>query len=277
MSPSAATWREIAPARGLLRGFDAREVWDDRRVAVALVRRSIKRSHKQSFIGVLWLALQPLLGTVVFSVIFGGLAGLDSDGLPYPIFALSGLLVWNFVSAAARGAADSIVDEAELVTKVYFPPILAPVASALVPLLDVIVTLMALAVAMAIYGIAPEPQLLTFPLWLAAALVFALGPGLGFCALNVRYRDASPIFALIVQLWLFVSPVVFASSSVEGSARTLLALNPMCGVLDGMRWALVGAPAPPTVDLLGLATGAVVVAAGFVYFVRAQRRFVDVI
>lgn len=277
MTGSSATWREITPARGLLRGFDWREVWADRRVAAALVRRSIKRSHKQSFIGVAWLALRPILGTVVFSVIFGSLAGLDSDGLPYPIFALSGLLLWNYVSAAAQGAADSLVEESELVTKIYFPPILAPIAAVLIPTLDVAVTLVALFVAMAIYGVAPELQMLTAPIWLIAAMVFALGPGLAFCALNVRYRDASPIFALIVQLWLFISPVVFASSAVEGTARTVLALNPVCGLLDGMRWALVGAPPPPPVDLLGLATGALIVGVGFLYFVRAQRRFVDVI
>lgn len=278
MSTSARTrWTEITPARGLLRGFDIREVWHDRRVVSALVRREVKSSHKQSSIGVAWIVLRPLLGTVVFTAIFGGLAGLESDGLPYAIFALSGLLIWNFVSSAGQGAAGSIVGEAELVTKVYFPPILAPVAAALTPLVDVAVTVVALAVAMVIYGVAPSIAVLTFPLWVLAGLLFALGPGLWFCALNVRYRDAAPIFALLVQMWLFISPVVFASSTVDGAARTLLALNPMCGILDGTRWALVGGPAPPAVDLVGLPVGCLLLAGGFLYFVRAQRRFVDLV
>lgn len=277
MSTASSRWTEITPARGLLRGFDIREAWNDRRVVAALVRRDIKSSHKQSSIGVAWIVLRPLLGTVVFTAVFGGLAGLESDGLPYAIFALSGLLVWNYVSSASQGAAGSIVGEAELVTKVYFPPILAPIASALSPLVDVAVTLVALAIAMVIYGVSPGLALATFPVWLVAGLLFALGPGLWFCALNVRYRDAGPIFALLVQMGLFVSPVVFASSSVDGTARTLLALNPMCGILDGARWALVGGPPPPAVDLLGLATGLLILGGGFLYFVRAQRRFVDLV
>ena len=272
-----AQWREIGPARGLLRGFKVREAWEDRRVVAALIRRDIMSSHKQSLIGVLWIVLRPLLGTVVFTAIFGQLAGLDSDGLPYAVFALAGLLVWNFISAASLGAAGSIVNEAELVTKVYFPPILAPIAAALTPLVDAAVTLVALAVVLVVYGVAPGIQLVTFPLWIAGALVFALGPGLWFCALNVKYRDAAPIFGLLVQMWLFISPVVFASSAVDGTARVLLALNPVCGLLDGARWALVGAPAPPPVDLLGIPTATILVVIGFVVFVRSQRGFVDVV
>jgi ABC-type polysaccharide/polyol phosphate export permease len=277
MSVSRTGWVEIRPARGRLRGFTLREVWAFRDVVPALVRRDIKSSHKQSSLGVLWIVLGPLLGTVVFSVIFGELAGLQSDGLPYPIFALSGLVLWSYLTGAAQGAADSIVDETELVTKVYFPPILAPLAAVLTPLLDLAVTLVALAVALLIYGVGPGLAVLTLPGWIAAAVVFALGVGLGFCTLNVRFRDASSVFGLLLQLWLFISPLVFASSSVEGWARWLLGANPVCGLLDGFRWATAGAPPPPVQDLPGLAIGVLVVVVGFMAFVRSQRRFVDIV
>lgn len=278
MSASRRTdWVEIRPPHGLLRGFSAREVWAFRDVVPALVRRNVKSSHKQSALGVAWIVLRPLLGTVVFSVIFGELAGLQSDGLPYPVFALSGLVLWTYLTAAAQGAADSIVEETELVTKVYFPPILAPTAEVLTPLLDLAVTFVALAVALGLYGVAPGLAVLTLPLWIAGAVLLALGVGLFFCTLNVRFRDASAVFALLLQLALFVSPVVFASSSVGGWERWLLGANPACGLLDGFRWATVGAPPPPIEDLPGLAVGLLTVTVGFIVFVRTQRRFVDIV
>jgi ABC-type polysaccharide/polyol phosphate export permease len=270
-------WQEIRPRHGTLDGLDAREVWSYRHLAVALVRRELKVRYKQTVIGVAWVIVQPLVGVVLFTLVFGGLAGLPSDGLPYAVFVYAGLIIWTYLSASIDGATRSLVENRELLTKVYFPRILAPAAATVPRLIDLAVSLAAFVVVAAVAGVAPGPEVLLLPLWLLLAMALALGTGALFGALNVRYRDVGQALGLTLQLWLFASPVVFASSSVEGPLRTLLALNPATGLVDGFRWSLAGATPPPLVDLLSLASGLAVLVAGLAYFLRTERRFADLV
>jgi len=273
----SAGWTEIRPATGLLRGLSFREVVAYRAVAVALAQRRLKARYKQTATGALWVVFQPLVTVVVFTLVFGDLAGLPSAGIPYPVFVLSGLVLWNFHAASLQGAADSLVEHHELVTKIYFPRLLAPAAAVIPPMVDLAVGLGVLAVAMLLYGVAPGLAVLSLPLWVLAQIVFTAGLGLTFAALNVQYRDVGYGLPFLVQLWLFVTPIIFASSSVDGPLRVVLALNPVTGVVDGFRWAAIGAPAPPAVDLLSLATGLVAVTGSLIYFQRVERRFADVV
>lgn len=272
----AAAWTEIKPSTGLWR-LDVRELWAYREVALSLAIRTVRARYKQTALGVGWVVIQPLAAVLVFSFIFGRVVDLPSDGLPYPIFAYAGLIAWTYFAGSLDAATKSLVEGRELITKVYFPRLLAPLASVLPRLIDFAVGLVAVAVAMVIFGVAPTLAILTLPLWIAATVLTALAGGLLLSALNVRYRDIGQAITLLIQLMLYASPVVFPASLVDGTARWILSLNPMTGVLDGFRWALVGAPPPPVQDLLSLASGLVLLLAGLVYFQRTERGFADVI
>lgn len=271
------SWREIQPATGVLRGLRARELWDYRYVVSALVSRQMKARHKQAVLGASWSILQPLLQVVVFTVIFGNLAGLSSDGVPYPVFLIAGLVVWTYISSSVLGATQRLVLERDLVTKIYFPRVLAPIASVVPPLLDLAVGLAVTVALMAAYGVSPDIQILLLPVWIAAAVFVALSAGLLLSALNVQYRDVGYVLGFFVQLWLFVSPVVFSSMSVDGIARIVLALNPVTGIVDGMRYSLLDAAPPPPIDLLSLASACVLAVAGLIYFQSVERRFADLV
>lgn len=270
-------WTEIRPATGALRGLDLREVWDYREVALTLAERQIRIRYKQTLFGIGWVAIQPLVAVVVFTVVFGGLAGLPSDGLPYPVFVLGGLVLWTYVSASVGAATQCLIEGRELVTKIYFPRVLAPFAATLAPLVDLSVGLVVLGVLMACYGVSPTVALILLPAWIVGAMVVALAAGMLCCALNVRYRDVGAAIGFVLQSWLFVSPILFPSTSVHGLDRVLLAVNPVTGLVDGARWSLLGAPPPPTVDLLSLASALVLLAGGLVYFQRVERGFADVL
>ena len=268
-------WVEITGRRGLLGSLSLRDLIDHRYVAVALARRSIVARHKQTLVGIALLVALPLTSVVVYSLVFGSLAGLPSEGLPYPVFVLAGLVGWNYFSGGVGAGAWCLVQDQELITKVYFPRLLAVVAAAIPPLLDMALELVVLVVLMIIYGVAPGVALVTLPVWVLALLIVTPGVGMLLAALNVRYRDVGQGLGFIMQTWLFVTPVVFAESSVHGALRVLLSLNPMTGVVDGMRWALVDGPAPPPVDLLSLVTGVVLVAGSLIVFQRSEPTFAD--
>jgi lipopolysaccharide transport system permease protein len=277
-SPSATpAWQEIRPASGLLRGLDLREVWDYRKVALVLAERELRVRYKQTTIGALWVAVQPLVGVVLFSLVFGQLAGLPSDGMPYPVFVYAGLIIWTYFSAAVEAATLSLVEHRELVTKIYFPRVLGPAAATLPRLIDLAISLVAFVIIDAAYGRHPGAAVALLPAWIAAGVLIVFSVGLLFSALHVRYRDVGHALSMLLQLWMFATPVVYSSSSIEGAARVLLAVNPLTGVVDGFRWSLAGGPAPPWVDLLSAASGAVLFAAGLVYFQRTERRFADLI
>ena len=270
-------WTEIRPATGPFRGFDLREVWDYREVALTLAARQVRVRYKQTVFGIGWVAIQPLVTVTVFTVVFGGLAGLPSEGLPYAVFVFGGLVLWSYVSASVAAATQCLVDGRELITKIYFPRVLAPFAATLAPLIDLGIGLVVLGVLMAVYGVSPAAALLLMPAWIVGAMVVALAAGTLFSALNVCYRDVGNALGFVLQSWLFVSPVLWPSTSVHGVDRVLLALNPVTGLVDGARWSLLGTPPPPPVDLLSLVSALVLLAVGLVYFQRVERRFADVV
>ena len=277
MGTPAVPWTEIRPTTGLLGRLSVREVWSFREVAWMLAFRELKVRYKQTALGVLWVAIQPLAGVVLFTLVFGKLAGLPSDGMPYPLFVYAGLILWGYFAASAERATQSLVDDRELITKVFFPRLLAPAAALLPRLIDLVISLGVIAVAAALYGVTPGPEVVLVPVWIAGTVIVTFGAGLLFSALNVRYRDVGNAIGLLLQLWMFASPVVFASSSVHGWLRTVMSLNPLTGLLDGFRWSLLAAPAPPAVDLLSLVGAALLCTGGLVYFQRSERRFADLI
>jgi lipopolysaccharide transport system permease protein len=270
------TWIENRPSRGL-RGLDLRELWRYRELGGFLALRDLKVRYKQAAFGAAWAVLQPLVGVVVFTLVFRRLARVPSDGIPYPVFAFLGLAVWAYVSSGVTKASQSLVSNSPLVTKVYFPRVLAPAASVLPGLLDLGLSLVVLGALMLVYHVAPSWALLTLPLWLVAMVAVTLSVGLWLAALNVQYRDVNHATTLLVQLWLFVSPVAYPSSLVPPAWRPLYALNPAAGLLDGFRWALLGAPPPGAGLILSLGVTVALLISGVLYFQRVERRFADVI
>jgi len=268
---------EVAPRRGGIVGVNFAELWTYRDLAWLLALRDIRLRYRQTLFGVAWALLQPLAATLVFYFVFSKTVGLTGDGLPYSVFALSGVALWGYFSSGVQGAATSLVDDRELLTRVWFPRLLAPLGAVVPGLLDLAVALVALAVLMAAEGVAPGLALLTLPLCLACAALLALGVGSLFCAVNIKYRDVKHTLPFALQLWFFATPIVFASSLVHGTGRWLLAANPVCGLVDWWRWAAIQAPAPPPEDLLSLATGVVLVVVGLLYFRRVEGRFADVV
>ena len=276
MTAGAAGWVENRPRTGLLR-LDLGELWAYRELAGFMALRDVRVRYKQAALGIGWAVFQPLAGAVVFTFVFQRLADVQSDGLPYPVFAFAGLLAWNYTSGAVIKATQSLVSNAGLVTKVYFPRLLIPLAAVLPGLLDLAVSLPVVVVLWAVYDVWPGWAVLTLPLWVAAAMTVALSVGLLLAALNVRYRDVNQAISLLVQLWLFLSPVAYPTSTVPEAWRPVYALNPMVAVVEGFRWSLLGGPAPGAESLVSAAVTVALLAAGLVYFQRTERRFADVI
>jgi lipopolysaccharide transport system permease protein len=270
-------WVENRAVDGWLPRLDLAEAWASREIAVVLALRNIRIRYKQTFFGVAWALLQPLAAVGIFTLIFGRLAQLPSEDIPYPVFVYAGLTVWLYFSQSATLASESLAQYRELVTKVYFPRLLAPLASVVPALVDLGISLLAVGVFMAIYGVAPTSAIAFLPLWLVALVILTFGVGTWLSALNVQYRDVRNALAFVLQLWFFATPIVYGSSLLEGTWRFLVALNPLVGLLEGFRWSLVGAPFPGPEALVSLATGIAVVASGIVYFGRSQRRFADLI
>jgi lipopolysaccharide transport system permease protein len=255
-----------------------RELWDYRDLAYFLAWREIKVRYKQTVLGVAWAVVQPVMTMVVFSVFFGRLGGMPSDGLPYPIFAYSALLPWQLFAFALTESSNSIVANQHLITKVYFPRLITPIAAISVGLVDFLVSMVVLGLLMAFYGIAPTAALWTIPIWTLFAVVTAFSVGLWLATLNVRFRDVRYTLPFLTQLWLFASPVAYSVSLVPEQWRSLYALNPMVGVIEGFRWALLGQrePLPLTVMVSAVAV-CVLLVTGLIYFRRMERTFADVI
>jgi lipopolysaccharide transport system permease protein len=243
-----------------------------------LVWRDLKVRYKQTVLGIAWGVLQPLVTVIIFTVIFGRLAGLPSEGVPYPVFALAALLPWQLFAAAVTGSSNSLVGSASLITKVYFPRLMIPAAAVVSTLADFAVSCVLLAGLMMWYGIVPGAGALLLPLFILQALVLALAIGLWASALNVQYRDVQYVLPFFLQVLLLVSPIAYSASLVPaGPWRALYALNPLVGVIQGFRWALTGAAAPgPSAWLSGLVT-LVLLAGGLFFFKRMEDRFADVV
>lgn len=258
--------------------IDARELWRYRELLWFLALRDVKVRYKQTFLGAAWAILQPLLTMAVFSVVFGRLAGIPSEGVPYPVFAYGGLLPWQLFAFALTQSSSSLVANQRLITKVYFPRLVVPIASLLCGLLDFAVALPVLLIMMLAYGLTPSPALALLPLFVLLAVLTAFAAGLWLSALNAVYRDVQYAVPFLTQFWLFATPVAYPASLVPGRFRWLLGLNPMAGAVEGFRWTLLGTGRPDG-PLLGVSCAAVAVllAGGLVYFRRMERRFADLV
>jgi lipopolysaccharide transport system permease protein len=267
----------IQPRRGWL-SFDLKAVYRYRELLYFLVWRDVLVRYKQAAIGVAWVVLQPLLTMIVFTVIFGQFAKLPSDGLPYPIFSFTALLPWNYFAQAITRSGVSLVSNANLISKIYFPRLIVPISGALGPLVDFAVSFVILLGMMAWYGIAPTWGVLALPFFTLLAVVTAVAVSLYLSALNVKYRDVGHAIPFLVQFWMYASPVVYSVNIIPQKWRLLYSLNPMVGVIEGFRWALLGKERPDFgVMAMGVVVASVLLLGGLVYFKRTERFFADII
>jgi lipopolysaccharide transport system permease protein len=254
------------------------ELWDSRELLYFFVWRDIKVRYKQTAIGAAWAVLQPLLTMLVFSLFFGKLAHIPSEGLPYPIFYYSALLPWTYFAAALQAGTNTIVENQRVITKVYFPRLTLPLSSVLSGLVDFGISFAMFLVLMVYYGIRPTAAVLWLPAFLLLAVLTALGVSLWLSALNAMYRDVRYLLPFLVQFWLFASPVVYPSSMVPEKWRWLYGLNPMAGVIEGFRWSLTGRDSPRGPMLLASVGVAVVIFLGGVaYFQKMETTVVDLV
>jgi lipopolysaccharide transport system permease protein len=259
---------------------DLRELWAYRELLLFLIWRDVKVRYKQTALGVAWVVVQPVVQMVIFTLLFGRLAGLDSHtgGVPYPLFAFAGLLPWTFFSAAVTNSGNSLVGSAHLITKVYFPRVLVPAAAVAAGLVDLLVSSAVMVALLAYYRVAPSWEaLVAVPLLVLLTALLALGTGMLLSALNVKYRDIRHALPFAMQVWMFASPVIYPSALVPDPWRRLLALNPVAGVIEGLRAALFGGPFPW--ESLGLAAAVtlLLLVVSALVFRRLERSFADVI
>jgi len=254
------------------------EVWYNRELFYFLTWRDIKVRYKQTGLGVTWAVLQPLASTIVFTLFFNRVANISSGNIPYPVFALSGLVSWTFFANAITQASGSVVASANVVTKIYFPRLIIPTSTVLSGLPDFLVAFMLLLVIMGIYGVMPSPLIVLLPAVLLLVVIAALGVGLWLSALNVKYRDVKYIVPVGVQLWLLASPVVYPAASLPSPWNVLYGINPMVGAIESFRWIVLGGDAPNGM-LVALSTtvALLLTVSGAFYFRRTERRFADII
>jgi lipopolysaccharide transport system permease protein len=263
------------PNRWASIGF--RELWEYRELLYFLTLRDIKVRYKQTALGAAWAIIQPLFMMLVFSLFFGRLAKVPSDGIPYPVFTFCALLPWQLFAHALTESSNSLVANERLITKVYFPRLMVPLAAVLGGLVDFAVAFVILLIMMAYYGIVPTWAIVTLPAFILLSILTALGVGLWLSALNVKYRDVRYTINFLIQFWLFATPVAYPSSIVPERWRTLYGLNPMAGVVEGFRWALLGKQPPGA--LLAVSVGVVIaiLIGGLYYFRRMEQEFADVV
>jgi lipopolysaccharide transport system permease protein len=258
--------------------LDLRELWEQRELVYFLAWRDIKVRYKQTALGASWAILQPVFAMVVFSIFFGQLGRIPSDGLPYPLWSFAGLVPWTFFAQGLSQAANSLVMSQNLLRKVYFPRLAIPIATVLSVALDFAIAFLVLVGLMIFYGVQPAGRAIwVLPLSLLA-FVTALGAGIWFAALSVRYRDVRYVVPFLVQFWLFATPIAYPSSLLPPQWRVLYAINPMSGVVEGFRWALLGTnTAPGLMVAVSAITAMVVLVAGAFYFRRVERTFADLV
>jgi len=271
----------IEPGRGWF-DLQLRAVWNYHELLYFLVWRDVKVRYKQTALGVAWVVLQPLLSTVVFTVLFGILLEVPSGDIPYPVFAMAALLPWNYFASSLTRSSLSLVQNTYLVTKVYFPRLIIPLAGVLAGLIDFAIGFLVLLGMMAFYRIPLTWNILFLPLFLLLAIFTALAFGLWFSALNVRYRDVTYLTPYLVQVWMYLTPVVYGTTLIPEKYQFLLALNPMTAVTEGFRWALLGsqlakAQAPGPVILVSISITLLVLSSGIIFFRRTERTFADII
>lgn len=254
------------------------EVWEHRELLYFLTWRDIKVRYKQTMIGAAWAIIQPFFMMVVFSLFFGHLAKIPSDGIPYPVFVYCALLPWQLFAHALGESSNSLVANERLITKVYFPRLVIPIAAVCGGLVDFAISFVVLLGLMAYYGVVPGVAIVTLPLFVLLAVLTALAIGLWLSALNVQYRDVRYTLGFLTQVWLFATPVAYPSSLVPAPWRSVYGLNPMAGVVEGFRWALLGRAESPGI-LLGVSAAVVllVLVGGLHYFTRMEEAFADLV
>ena len=255
--------------------IDFRELWRYRELLVFFATRDIKVRYKQTVLGAAWAILQPVLTMAVFSIFFGRLARMPSGDVPYPIFVFCALLPWQLFAYALVHSSNSLVENAQTIKKVYFPRLIIPFASVITGLVDFAIASIVLVVLMLWYGIVPEWTILMLPGFTLLAVTAALAVGLWLSALNVKYRDVRYALHFLAQFWLFVTPVAYPSSLVPERWQLLYGVNPMAGVVDGFRWALLGEAPPGPLVVMSVATTAMLLIGGMFYFRRMERSFAD--
>lgn len=254
------------------------EVWEYRELLYFLIWRDIKAKYKQTVLGGAWAIIQPFFTMVVFSLFFGQLAKIPSDGIPYPIFAYAALVPWTFFANGLNNSSNSLVGNANLIKKVYFPRLVVPMAGIISGVVDFIVAFIVLVGMMLFYGTYPTKNIIWLPFLLLLAFITALGVGLWLSALNVQFRDVRYTVPFLIQFWLFASPIAYPSSLLSEPWRTVYGINPMVGVVEGFRWALLGTEtAPGPVIILSALVALVLLVSGGLFFRRMEKTFADVI
>jgi lipopolysaccharide transport system permease protein len=277
MSDSTLPVIRLQPS-GRWRFLDLSELWHFRELIYFLTWRDIKVRYKQTAIGVVWAVIQPLAMMLVFTLFFGKLAKLPSDGVPYPLFTFCALLPWQVFSRSVSDSANSLVSDQRLISRVYFPRIIVPTASIVGSLLDFLISMLLFLVVMVIYGFPLTVNVIFLPLFLLLMLMTALGMGYWLSALNIEYRDVVYALPFISQIWMFLSPVVYSSSLIPAKWRVLYGLNPMVGVIDGFRWSLLGVgPGPSPMLLASAGISLALFVSGIFWFRSRERTFADAI
>ncbi len=267
----------IRPRSGLFE-LELTELWRQRELLYFLVWRDLKARYKQTLVGAAWAIIQPLITMLVFTVIFGGFAKLPSDGIPYALFAYTGLLPWNLFSQSLNRAAISLVTSTNLVTKVYFPRLFIVLSSVGIPLVDFFFSFLILIPLMVRYGVYPGVRLLALPVFILLAILASVGMSVWLAPLHVKYRDIGQSIRFLTQIWLYATPVAYPLRLVPGKWRLLYALNPLVSVVEGFRWSLVGnRPLDMPVVILGAALLIGLLISGLVYFKNCEQTFADVI
>lgn len=268
----------LEPSQGWV-SLKLKELWEYRELLYFLTWRDIKVRYKQTILGAAWAILQPFMTMVVFSLFFGRLTNMPSDGVPYPIFNFAALVPWTFFATGVTASSSSLVTNSNLLKKVYFPRLTIPIATVLSGTVDFLIAFVVLILMMLFYGIVPTTNVIFLPFFLLLAFITSFGVGLWLSAMNVQFRDVRYIVPFLIQFWLFATPIVYPSSLIDNpTIRTLYGINPMTGVVEGFRWALLGVKtAPGPILIVSTAVAVLLMVSGLYYFRRMEKTFADVV
>lgn len=279
-TPEAATPRHlrIEPSKGWV-SLKLRELWEYRELLYFLTWRDIKVRYKQTVLGAAWAIIQPFMTMIVFSLFFGGLARIPSDGVPYPVFSYAALVPWTFFANGLSMSSNSLVGSANLIKKVYFPRLVIPISTVFAGVVDFVLAFVVLLLMMLLFDIVPTGNIIFLPLFLLLAFITALGVGLWLSAMNVQFRDVRYTVPFLTQFWMFITPIAYPSSLIENEVlRTIYGINPMAGVVEGFRWALLGTDsAPGPIILVSSLAALILFISGLFYFRRMEKTFADVV
>jgi lipopolysaccharide transport system permease protein len=272
-----AEFMRIQPSKGWV-SLKLYELWDYRELFYFLIWRDVKVRYKQTVLGAAWAIIQPLFTVVIFSLFFGRLAKMPSDGLPYPLFSFTALVPWTFFAYGLNQSSNSLVGSANLITKVYFPRLAVPISSVIAGAVDFLLALGVLFLMMVHYRVSPTRNIIFLPVFFLLTLTTSLGVGLWLSAFNVKFRDVRLMLPFLVQIWMFATPIAYPSSLLHEPWRTVYGLNPMVGVVEGFRWALLGVKTPPgPMVIVSGAMSLLLLLGGVIYFRRMEKTFADLV